>query len=416
MTPPRNAARFDPPSRGGWVKTLVVGAVVCSLVLSCCPAAAAPTACAALAAKLDAAPRGPVFLASYPDTAIRELKDAAFTYDNAVATVALIGCGDAARARRVGDALLFATDNDRFWHDGRLRNAYLAGAVAKPVKLAGWWDDKQNRWVEDRYQVGSDTGNMAWAMLALLALDRATHDPRYRAGAVRIAQWTLQRRDARGPGGFTGGVFGHEPNPDVLRWKSAEHNTDLAAAYAALATATGDKRWLAPARAAQAFVHAMWMSACKCFAVGTGEDGVTLNRYLALDAQVWPLLALPGAARYRIVLATLNTRLAQSGGYAYSEARDGLWTEGTAQAALLMELLGRKKDAARLARVLAAMRTPNGGFYASGTPALPTGFMLDTDPTKPRAYFHIPALAALAWAGLAERGFDPFTGTNALPR
>ena len=40
------------------------------------------------------------------------------------------------------------------------------------MKLSGWWDDKQNRWVEDPYQVGSDTGNMAWAMLALLALAR----------------------------------------------------------------------------------------------------------------------------------------------------------------------------------------------------------------------------------------------------
>lgn len=392
---------------------------ICLLAISLftSPAAAAPpSACAHLAAQIDAAPAGPVFLASYPGTAIKELKDAAFLYDNAVAAVALVGCGDGARARRIGDAILFAQGHDRYWHDGRLRNAYLAGAPASPVKLAVWWDTQQNHWVEDRYQVGSDNGNMAWSMLALLALDRATHDPRYRAGAVRIAGWTMQWRDRRGPGGFTGGVFAHEPKPEILEWKSTEHNTDLAAAFTALAAATGDPHWLVPAHAAAAFVRAMWTPSCRCFAVGTAEDGATHNRFLALDAQIWPLLALPSGGTQRAVPAPLRKRLAMAGGYVYSEARDGLWTEGTAQAALLMAQLGRQGDAARLDRVVASMRMPDGGYYASSIPALPTGFMLDTDPTKPRQYFHIEALAPLAWAALAERRFDPFTGTGVLPR
>ncbi|MBV9044078.1 MAG: hypothetical protein JO294_03065, partial [Alphaproteobacteria bacterium] len=96
-------------------------------------------------------------------TTTRELKDAAFVYDNAVAVTALVACHEIRRARRIGDALLFALDHDRYWHDGRLRNAYLAGAVTNPVKLPGWWDTQQNGWAEDRYQVGSDTGNLAWA-------------------------------------------------------------------------------------------------------------------------------------------------------------------------------------------------------------------------------------------------------------
>jgi len=54
------------------------------------------------------------------------------------------------------------------------------------------------------------------------------------------------------------------------------------------------------------------------------------------------------------------------------------------------------------------MRAPEGGYYASNAPALPTGFMLDTDPTKPRQYFHIQALAPLAWAALVEQRFNPF--------
>jgi hypothetical protein len=380
-------------------------------------AAAAPSPCAYLAAQVDtAAPAGPVFLASYPTAGDGPLKDTAFLYDNAAAAIALVGCNQTPRARRIGDAILVALAHDRYWHDGRLRAAYLAGAVATPVKLSGWWDPMQNRWFEDAYQTASDNGNMAWAMLALLALDRAANDPRYRAGAVRIAAWVERWRDTRGAGGFTGGTFGDEPSPAALTWKSTEHNTDLAAAFAALAQTTGDKRWLAGARAAETFVRAMWRLDCRCFAVGSGEDGVTPNTLLALDAQIWPLLALRDTARYAPVLATVRRQLAQSGGYAYSEAREGLWTEGTAQMALLAALSGRRDEAAALTHVIASMRTPDGAYYASDRSALPTGFMLQTDPTKAREYFHIRALAAAAWAALAERRFNPFTGMRAVQK
>ncbi len=160
----------------------------------------------------------------------------------------------------------------------------------------------------------------------------------------------------------------------------------------------------------------MWQPACTCFAVGSGEDGVTPNTLLALDAQIWPLLALRDTRSYVAIHATVQNRLAQSGGYAYSEAREGLWTEGTAQMALLAALAGRRDEAAELNRAVAAMRTPDGAYYASNRSALPTGFMLQTDPTKAREYFRIRHLGAAAWAALAERRFNPFTGTRALPR
>jgi hypothetical protein len=371
------------------------------------PAAAAPSACTELAAAFDTATT-PVFLASYPTAGPGPLQNTAFLYDNAVAVLALVGCNDAAHARRIGDAMLIALDHDRFWHDGRLRNAYLAGPLDKPVKLSGWWDNIQNRWFEDGYQVASDNGNMAWAMLALLALGRATHDARYSAGAVRLGAWTLQWQRHNGPGGFAGGTFDQEPSPKQNTWRSTEHNTDLAAAYTALARATGDNRWRAPARSASRFVNAMWRKSCRCYAVGTGLDGITPNTLLALDAQIWPALAKLDSAPPATILATVDAKLAQSGGYAYSEALEGLWTEGTAQVALLAALSGDAARAAALVKVLDTMRTPQGGYYASNTPGLPTGFMLDTDPTKARQYFHIRALAPLAWAALVERKFNPF--------
>ncbi|MGA7713606.1 MAG: hypothetical protein WCA81_17030 [Rhizomicrobium sp.] len=396
----------------------VLHGVVCAWLGSTSALAAQNSpACQSLSKTLDAEPAGPVFLASYPTVKEGPLQGVAFLYDNAVATIALVACGEPQKAKRIGDAMLIALDHDRYWHDGRLRNGYAAGPVPSgPVKLAGWWDTKQNQWVEDRYQVGSDNGNMAWAMLALLTLDQTADDRRYRDGAGRIAAWVAQWRDKRGAGGFTGGTFAFEPAPDSLKWKSTEHNTDLAAAFSWLAQASHDQTWLKPARSAAKFVGAMWTPRCACFAVGTGEDGRTRNVLLALDAQIWPLLALPQAAsRYRVAVKSVESKLGQDGGFAYGATKQGLWTEGTAQTALLLALMGREAEANRLDKVVEGMRAPDGFYYAANAQALPTGFMLDTDPSQPRVYFHIPHLAALSWAALAARRFNPFTGTKALP-
>jgi hypothetical protein len=345
-----------------------------------------------------------VFLASYPAAPPGPLKDTAFLYDNAAAAIALTGCGEPAKAQRITDAILYALDHDRFWQDGRLRNAALAGAVgAGPLKLPGWWDPVHNLWVEDRYQVGSDVGNMAWAMLALLT----SADPKARAGAKRIGAWVAGWEDHRGAGGFTGGTFAHEPHPEVIAWKSTEHNTDLTAAFTRLGGT-------AQATSARHFVEAMWNPACACFATGSGEDGVSVNPLLALDAQIWPLLALPGAVKgYGSVLGTVEKRLKVGAGYAYSQAGGGVWTEGTAQVGLLQALLGQ--DVKGLAATIAAAQAPDGGFYASDVAELPTGFMLQTDPSKPRIYPRLSHLGATAWVALFEARFNPFTGTHALP-
>jgi hypothetical protein len=372
--------------------------------------AAPKDACAHLVHRIDQAPSGPVFLASYPTAEPGPLAGTAFLYDNALAALALVGCGERVRAERIGQAILWAQANDRFWKDGRLRNAYAAGAVsATPAKLSGWWDKEQNRWLEDRYQVGSDVGNQAWAMLALLALDRPGPATPYRAGAVRLAEWIVQWRDRRGAGGFTGGVIGHEPSPEPRLWKSTEHNTDLTAAFAILAARTGDAKWRDLADQARHFVEAMWTADCACFPAGTGEDGVTPNQTLSLDAQIWPLTALPDAARFGGALATADKRLRAEGGYAYGEARDGLWTEGTAQVALLQEKLGNKDRTLALISVLESQRSPDGGYYATSAQALPTGYGLESDPSKPRLYFRLPHLGAASWVALAERGFNPFS-------
>jgi hypothetical protein len=379
----------------------------------------ASSACDALLHQVDGQAGGPRFAPSFPTVTEGPLYNTTFVYDQSVAAIALVGCGHAPQARVLADALLAALERDRYWHDGRLRNGYAAGPVTPgpgPVKLAGWWDKQQGRWLEDRYQVGSDVGNMAWAIMALLAVRGSERDSPYVAAAQQIGHWIEKRRDTRGAGGFTGGTEGSEPTPGENGWKSTEHNTDLAAAFSELATATGDPRWRRDAFAAARFVDAMWDAHCACFAAGTGADGVARNNLLALDAQVWPLLAIPGAvARYSAVIATVEKRLSAADGFAYSEAGTGLWTEGTAQMELLYALLGHDATAATLHAAVAAERTGDGGYFATRDASSPTGFALASDPSLPRRYLHLAHLGAGAWAALAERRVNPFLARTALP-
>ena len=121
----------------------------------------------------------PRFLVSYellPDDR-PVLKNTAFVYDNALALLAFLASGTEdgiSRARLIGDALVYALDHDRFFTDGRLRNAYQGGDLILPpgwephakrntVRIPGWWDEGSKRWYEDRYAVSTHTGNMAWA-------------------------------------------------------------------------------------------------------------------------------------------------------------------------------------------------------------------------------------------------------------
>jgi hypothetical protein len=374
------------------------------------PAHAAPDACTALTRQVDGVGQGAVFIASYPTATDKALKNVAFLYDNAVATLALTGCGDTTRAARIGEAILAALDHDRFWKDGRLRNGYLAGPPAKPVKLAGWQEDAN--WAEDGYQAGSDTGNLAWALLALLSLYQNGAGDKYREGALRLALYVEKSFDAPG---FTGGTFGGEPAPRRNSWKSTEHNIDLAAAFARLAEATQDAHWTLRASQARNLVTAMWDKRCGCFAVGTGLDGKTPNHFLALDAQLWPLLVLSdGTARYSEALDTARNKMMVGNGFTYSAAGKAVWTEGTAQAALLASLMRQQGQASRLLGVVERARAPDGSYFAADRDT-DTGFRLDTDPAQARRYFHLPHLGALAWVALAQRGFNPFTGKGALP-
>ncbi len=355
-----------------------------------------------------AALHGPGLLQSYDvsgtDAFDRTQAGCAYVYDNAVAGLALRAAGEAAGARRLADALVHAQGHDRFWHDGRLRNAYRAGPIPAQAAypLPGWWDAAAARWVEDGYQAGTATGVVAWAMLLWAGLGAD-----YRVAANRAADWV--EGAVRGPRGYQGGFLGFEPSPQRLTWVSTEHNIDLAAAFAALG------RPEAAAHAA-AFVASMWLPAEGRFASGLRPDG-SVNDHSAVDANLWPLLAPGARPDWRAALHWVLSRHglpadgpeAEMRGVDFNNDRDGVWLEGTAITALTARLLGQPAVAARLLDTMRAQTSAGGLVWATTTPTLTTGLSTGLDTHAPDfLYFRRPHVAPTAWALLAELGANPF--------
>jgi hypothetical protein len=369
------------------------------LILALLAPVAQAAGCGAIARLVDAVPAGPVFIASYPTAGIAALKGTAFVYDNALAVIALLACHDRGRAARIGAALRIAAARDRFWHDGRLRNAYRAGPVraGEAPALPGWWDDGSRSWAEDPYAVGTATGNVAWAALALVWLGT----PADRAAAAGLMRWVMTATATGVPvAGFAGGFFGEEPAPVRLGWASTEHNADAAAVFGLLAGA--DAGFAAAGARARGFVAAMWDARAGRFWLGT--TGGAVNRAgAALDANLWPLIAVADApAAWGRVKRWVRAHQAVGGGYSFAAPADGVWTEGTAQAALILP------DAAAL-RTAQAQVAPDGLLYATAGGTVRTGLGLSPGSvTDDFRYLHLPHLGATAWAVLAATRTNPF--------
>jgi hypothetical protein len=381
----------------------------------------AARACAAIKSRVDAvAGDAPVFLRSY-DAAIGvaapdqpALRTAAFVYDNSLAVDALLACGDKTEALRVGEALRRAIESDM-----RLRNVYRAGEVKDKPLPNGWWDAKTSQWVEDRYQLGTATGNVAWAGLAMLALFDAAHDAHWRDAAAKLGQWIVDNTlDKRGVGGFNGGIDGFDAAPTKILWKSTEHNVDLIALFDRLdrLKALGD--WKSAEASALKFVDSQWDTKSGHFFIGTQVDGVTPNRDSSgLDAQLWPQL-LPNATRdWRRALNYVEREHGVSGGFDFNTDRDGAWIEGTAQAALVYRVTSRDADASRLFATIDAQFSTSGMVYATRESKITTGLATGASGESADFYYYrMPHLAATAWAVLAAKSRNPFVNSaSALP-
>ena len=360
------------------------------------------------------------------------LRNIAFTYDNAVAVMALLAAGtpDATdRARRIGDAFVYASQHDRAYDDGRLRDAYAAGDIKLPpgwtpngrvgtVPVSGFYDESKHTFVEVEQQ-GISTGNNAWAMMALLALYRRTAAPAYLDAARRIAAFIRMFRDDTGTyGGFQGGLDDPESTPKRRLWASTEHNLDVFAAFTVMGQVTGEPEWQADAEHARQFVESMWDADRGCFLAGT-LDPATRNMQpgqLPLDTQPWSVLALPDTLTLHPQVLDCAERYHRTtdlgfSGFDFNDDRDGVWFEGTADMAVAYAFAGNPEAAAALRGTLqqAQAMAPFGdgeGIAAASHDGVSTGFT--TPAGDPFLLFRRRHVGATAWNVLAQLAVNPF--------
>lgn len=317
--------------------------------------------------------------------------NAAYVYDNALAGLLLFNAGYRQEALYIAQALEMAQAHDRNFHDGRLRNAYAAGLMSSPAKLPGFWNQKTNQWDEDPYQVGSDTGPIAWAMLlwAKLGMDA----PANKAGD--FLNTTL-----RAPLGYYGGFYGYDQSQQKLTWESTEQNLDLAVAFKKLGR-------MADAAHAAGFVEAAYEPKEKLFKTGLTPEGHP-GAMLAADAGIWPYLAGLGSAESA---EHAIARLRHGEGIGFSDASHGIWLEGTAFAALALNKI-RSPLAASFMDTIAENVSRQGYVYATVSPTLTTGLKVGpsldkTTPPQDFNYYRYPALSTTSWAGMAALKINP---------
>jgi len=366
------------------------------------------------------------FLESFEPTGIPEetyFRNAAFIYDNALAMLAFMARGtrpDWRRAKILADSFLFCLENDRFYSDGRLRNAYQSGDIADhqtgKARLPGWWNGEQ--WLEDEFQVSSYCGNLAWVIIALTHYFEVKGGSSYLEGAQTLGNWIYDHcYDTRCRGGYTGGYKGWEPEPEKIGWKATEHNIDIYVAFIKLYEATGDLTWQNRAIHAQTFVESMWDEEEGHFWMGTLEDGCTINEDpIPLDVQTWGLMALGRDYARGIEWADKNCLVIVHKcpnfpvyprfiGFDFNSDKDGVWFEGTAQMVIAFQFKGEdikwRIFLRQLGKAQISAKNGNGkGIVAACHDGLTTG--LDW------VYFNKLHIGATCWAIFAARRYNPY--------
>ena len=379
----------------------------------------------------------PRFLVSYELLPTDEpvLKNTAFTYDNALALLAFMANHTEEyleRAKLLGDAFVYAIDHDRYFTDGRIRNAYQGGDLklfpdwkphGKPytVRMPGWWDVKNDTWYEDGFAVGTHTGNVAWTIIALLSLYEDTGDDKYLNTSIRMGEWIEREcRNETGAGGYTGGYEGWEKtenNPQGqtrMPWKSTEHNIDVYVAFARLYKLSGNEVWKERALHAKHFVEAMWDEKEGHFWTGTLEDGTTINKAtVPTDINAWSLMAMDEIDKYGrgIEWVENNCYVEADGfkGFDFNNDTDGIWFEGTAHMVIAYQILGNETGAnLYLEELRSAQKEANNtngkGLVAASHDGVNTGFDWVYD-----ARLHV---GATAWFVFAEHGYNPYWNIN----
>ncbi|MDR0851506.1 MAG: hypothetical protein LBN36_03320 [Clostridiales Family XIII bacterium] len=365
----------------------------------------------------------------------------AYLYDNAISAMALSAAGYGEESQQIADAIVFAVEHDRYFNDGRLRNAYLFGDLeSEPgwlsrhgdvyARMPGFYDELDETWREDVYAASSSTGNMAWALIALSEAyeNSSDEDAKKREArldvANRLADFLLTLESQTG--GFTAGYEGWEGEQTAATYKSTEHNIDLYCAFTRLAnierthednpSQARAKIYDEAAAHAKAFILSMYDSDRGCFYTGTETDGVRISKdILPLDVNTWALLALgdefartEGKKIMTFVEENMSSALKDGapGGYSFQSGTGGIWYEGTAQVALAYKAIGDETKYQEILTFLNESALSDGSIYATDTDGLSTGFSV-TGTNIPWEYTKRIHAGATAWLAFAQLGVNP---------
>jgi hypothetical protein len=370
-----------------------------------------------------------------------------YLYDNALALIAFIANSTSdglLRAGRIADAMVYAQDHDRTFSDGRLRNAYSCGELwndreGGSIRLPGFWDDKSAKWAEDRYNVGTDCGNMAWAIISLLSYgERIGVGFRlpYIKAAERLGDWIFDNAYSLS-GGYTGGVEGWEKtsiNPsgqDKILWKSTEHNIDIYVAFTRLSIVTGKRVWQERAEHAKSFVQQMWSADFHHFWTGTISGSDSINRsFIPLDVHPWAILALQDTSYCIGVLWAADscyTRRGNMQGFDFKADMHqelyppGIWWEGTAQMAAAFEWMGSRDKADEMLQEITVHGVDvkhAGAVYACDPDTLATGVkkQFTKDKESDWCYFKQLHIGATCWYYFATISWNPYWSEPIIPK
>jgi hypothetical protein len=371
----------------------------------------------------------PMFIKSYASREVDETDDwvinnFAYVYDNAAALIALSEAGEYDKAKQIADAIVYASEHDRYYTDGRLRNAYANGdpqtysgwhsvITEEMSQTSGFWDAEQGAWFEDYYAVSTSTGNIAWAILALNEAHSSFPDgDKYLDTAKRLADFVLTLKSDTG--GFTGGYEDWERQEFSVTYKSTEHNIDLITAFSQVAKLSGDDKYAEASEHAKAFVMSMYDPALNLFYTGTTTDGITPNKdVLPLDCNTWAILALGSDfADGKAVLAEVEKQFALDGGYDFNTDKDGVWFEGTAQVALAYKAIGDDAKYNEILSFLIDNAAASGSITAADRDYVTTGFTVSGLGDMPWNYGKREHLGATAWLAFAELGVNPLDITD----
>jgi hypothetical protein len=358
----------------------------------------------------------------------------AYTYDNALAILAFLADGSPDSLRRtklIGDAFVQAVTHDRTYSDGRLRTAYMPGDLTLApgwlangkvgtVPVPGFYLENPPRYYEVE-NVDVDTGNNAWGLIAMLALYKQFGDTNYLSTATRIAQFIhTMRVDNSAYPGFLGGIHNAETTQPIQRtYKSTEHNLDIHAAFTVMYQITGQTQWLSGATLAASFVESMWDTQRVSYLAGTTggnpDSRNDLPGQLPLDTETWTILSLPGilAERPGILNSLERYHSTESDGFTgddFNDDLDGVWFEGTGQAAVDYAFAGNSAQLdLHRSTLWAAQQSPPPYGDGMGTPAashdgVTSGFGFNL--------FRRVHVGATSWNIFAQKGFNPFYQTK----